>query len=550
MTPPDNWPPVSEAPLHTPLRWINRFARLSERVQRTYGVRMGVEMPAQPLPDLRWVAHSDQLAQALGWGINWWQAPAETAAGVQAALNVFGGNALWAGMRPLASVYSGHQFGQWAGQLGDGRALLLGELETPQGPLEVQLKGGGFTPYSRRGDGRAVLRSSVREFLCSEAMHALGIPTTRALCLSVSSQPVQREAVERAAVVTRVAPSFIRFGHFEHFAHSGSRGHHLALAALVDHVVDDHLAHLPDLVGLPPALVGADGGGEACLGDGSRAVALLAHVAQTTADLMAQWQAVGFCHGVMNTDNMSILGLTIDYGPFGFMDQFDPNHVCNHSDIAGRYRWRHQPDVGLWNVSALAHALAPLVPGANADNSPEQWRLVQALEAYEARYEQQMLMRWRAKLGLAQARDDDATLAQDFLSLMAKGRLDFTITFRRLGQWRSDLPVDAPENSPVRDLFLDRAAFDAWAANYSLRLQAEGSVDAERRERMNLVNPWVVLRNHLAQVAIDRAERGDFSEVQRLYSVLSRPFDEQPAHAADADFPPEWAGTIEVSCSS
>jgi serine/tyrosine/threonine adenylyltransferase len=532
MTSPADWPPVSEPPLPTPLRWINRYAHLNEQVQQRHGVRLGVEMPGQPLPDLRWVAHSEDLAQELGWDARWWQPPAHGTAGLQPALEVFGGNALWAGMRPLATVYSGHQFGQWAGQLGDGRALLLGELETPQGPREVQLKGAGFTPYSRRGDGRAVLRSSIREFLCSEAMHALGIPTTRALCLSTSSQPIQREAVERAAVVTRVAPSFIRFGHFEHFAHSGTKAHHQALAALVDHVVEQHLAHLPALADTPVALNAQDG----TLGDGSRAVALLGHVAQTTADLMAQWQAVGFCHGVMNTDNMSILGLTIDYGPFGFMDQFNPNHVCNHSDIAGRYRWRHQPDVGLWNVSALAHALAPLVPGANADNSPEQWRLVQALEAFEARYAQQMLMRWRAKLGLLQAHDDDEALVQDFLAIMAKGRLDFTITFRRLGQWR--------------DLFLDREAFDAWAARYNERLAWEGNADAQRRERMDRVNPWVVLRNHLAQVAIDRAERGDFSEVQRLYSVLRRPFDEQPEHAADADFPPEWAGGIEVSCSS
>ena len=517
---------------HT-LNWVNRYADLHDQVESTHGARLATPQPGLPLPDLSWAALSEGAAQSLGWPADWWQAKAEEGA---AALEVFSGNALWPGMRPMATVYSGHQFGQWAGQLGDGRALLLGEVDTPHGPMEVQLKGAGPTPYSRRGDGRAVLRSSIREFLCSEAMHGLGIPTSRALCLSASPQTVMRETAETAAVVTRLAPSFIRFGHFEHLAHHEHPGFVPALASLVDFVVDHHL---PDLRPHPSAATSPE-----------RVVGLLHHVALTTADLMAQWQAVGFCHGVMNTDNMSILGLTIDYGPFGFLDGFDPNHICNHSDHAGRYRWRYQPDIGFWNVGALAQALAVLVPDAAQDGSEGQLQILGALKAYEGRYEQQMLRRWRDKLGLQSEQASDQALVQDWLKLMAAQRADFTITFRRLSHFRDDLAPDAPENALLRDLFLDRAAFDAWARRYAARLQSEHSVQAERQVRMDAVNPWVVLRNHLAQAAIGRAQQGDFSEVQRLHQVLQNPFTEQAAHAADADFPPDWAAAIEVSCSS
>ena len=258
-------------------------------------------------------------------------------------------------MDPLASVYSGHQFGVWAGQLGDGRALWLGEVDTAAGPLEIQLKGAGLTPYSRMGDGRAVLRSSIREFLCSEAMHALGMPTTRALCVTGSALPVRREEIETAAVLTRVAPSFIRFGHFEHFA---SQERDAELRRLADFVIEHHYP--------------------ACREAANPYAALLAAVAARTATLMAQWQAVGFCHGVMNTDNMSILGLTIDYGPFGFLDAFDPGHICNHSDHEGRYAWARQPNVALWNLHALAQALLPLIGDTDA--------ALAALEAYQGRF--------------------------------------------------------------------------------------------------------------------------------------------------------------------
>jgi uncharacterized protein YdiU (UPF0061 family) len=504
------WSPPAQA-------WTNRFAASSLRAQADLGVAWGTPQEADPLPALSWVARSDALAAELGWPADW--------AGEQ-ALAVLGGNARWPGMAPMATVYSGHQFGAWAGQLGDGRALLLGEIDTPQGPREIQLKGAGQTPYSRRADGRAVLRSSIREFLCSEAMHGLGIPTTRALALVASPQPVRRETIETAAVVTRVAPSFIRFGHFEHFAHSGLPGHHEALDRLLGFVIEHHF---PELTGEPePAL------------------ALLSEVVARTASLMADWQAVGFCHGVMNTDNMSILGLTIDYGPFGFLDAFDPDHVCNHSDTRGRYSWNNQPQMGYWNLRALAQALLPLIPSAEGDAQA----VVEVLQRFEQAFIAEMNARWRAKLGLRTEQAGDDALCIDFLRLLAAGRVDFSIAFRRLAGWDSSAAVDAPANAQVRDLFLDRSAFDAWARRYNDRLRREASIDAERAERMRGVNPAYVLRNHLAEVAIRRAQAGDFSEVQRLHRLLQNPFTDQPGCEADADFPPDWAASIEVSCSS
>jgi uncharacterized protein YdiU (UPF0061 family) len=483
------------------LRWINRFAALGDRFY--------TRLPAAGLPSPHWVAVSEACAQELGLPEGWQDDPL--------ALQVMSGNALWPGADPLATVYSGHQFGVWAGQLGDGRAHWLGEIETPSGPRELQLKGGGRTPYSRMGDGRAVLRSTIREFLCSEAMAALGIPTTRALCMVGSTLPVRREELETAAMVTRVSPSFIRFGHFEHFAHTEADTD--ALRALADFVIEAHY----------PQLLEAE----------HRYAALLETVARHTARLMADWQAVGFCHGVMNTDNLSILGLTIDYGPFGFMDAFDPGHVCNHSDHQGRYAYARQPNVAFWNLHALATALLPLIG--------EQERALEALEPYKTEFARALEARLRAKLGLQTAQDGDGELANELLQRMAADHADFTITFRRLSQFST---APGATNDAVRDLFLDREAFDAWGARYAERLRREGSDDRERAERMNRVNPKVVLRNHLAEQAIRQAREGDFSEVQRLLKVLSRPYDEHLENPADADFPPDWAQHLEVSCSS
>jgi len=495
-----------DAPADT-LRWTHRYAGL--------GAAFYTRLPAQPLPQPRWVATSDSAAAALGWPADWaerrdWR-----------ALEVLAGGAPWDGADPLATVYSGHQFGVWAGQLGDGRALLLGEIDTPSGPTEIQLKGSGLTPYSRMGDGRAVLRSSIREFLCSEAMHHLGIPTTRALAVVGSPLPVRRETIETAAIVTRLAPSFVRFGHFEHFAHHGLP---TELRALADFVIDHHYP--------------------GCRDAANPYAALLAEVSRRTAELMADWQAVGFCHGVMNTDNLSILGLTIDYGPFGFLDGFDPGHVCNHSDHQGRYAYARQPGVAFWNLGALAQALLPLIAGDAAVDEGVADQAVEAIEVYRERFPAALTGRLRAKLGLHEARDEDRALIDDWLKLLATEKTDHTIAWRRLAGY------GAADPAPVRDLFLDRAAFDAWAARYAARLAVEGSVDAERAARMKRVNPKFVLRNHLCEVAIRAAEAGDFTPTQELLKVLQRPYDEQPEWSAYADFPPDWAQSIEVSCSS
>ena len=486
------------------------------------GTAFHTRLPAAPLPAPYVVGFSEEAARMLGLD------PSIVAEPGFAEL--FAGNATreWPSEAlPYASVYSGHQFGVWAGQLGDGRALTLGELEHGGERFELQLKGSGRTPYSRMGDGRAVLRSSIREFLCSEAMHHLGIPTTRALSVVGSDQPVRREEIETAAVVTRVAPSFVRFGHFEHF-YAADRPD--ALRALADHVIDRFY----------PACRGAD----------DPYLALLDTVVERTALLVAQWQAVGFCHGVMNTDNMSILGLTIDYGPFGFVDGFDAGHICNHSDTQGRYAYRMQPQIAYWNCFCLAQALLPLI-GAHYEESVRAERSVadaqEALEGFKARFAPAFERRMCDKLGLSDARPGDDKLVDRLLELMHASRADFTLTFRRLAQVSKD---DARGDAPVRDMFLDREAFDRWAADYRARLALDPRDDATRREAMNRINPKYVLRNHLAETAIRRAMEKDFSEVARLAAVLSRPFDEQPEFEDYAALPPEWAGTLSVSCSS
>lgn len=458
-----------------------------------------------PLPQPHWVGTSAEVGALLGLPEAWQQR--------DDALQAFTGNTLLPGSQPLASVYSGHQFGVWAGQLGDGRAILLGETATGQ---EVQLKGSGRTPYSRMGDGRAVLRSSIREFLCSEAMHALGIPTTRALCVTGSPAPVQREEVETAAVVTRVAPSFIRFGHFEHFA---ARGQEAELRALADYVIDRYYPNCR----------------RSQEWEGNAYAALLHAVSERTAALLAQWQAVGFCHGVMNTDNMSILGLTMDYGPFQFLDAFDPGHICNHSDVRGRYAFDRQPSVAYWNLLCLAQALLPLIGEVDTARA--------ALQSYEGSFGRQFLARIRAKLGLQQAREGDAAWVDGLLRLLAADRVDYPIFWRRLSG-----AVATEDFEPVRDLFLDRAALDAWLLQYKELLALDGWALAA--DLMHKTNPRFVLRNHLGEQAIRAAKLGDFSELQTLQRLLARPFDDHPGHEAYAGFPPDWASSISISCSS
>jgi uncharacterized protein YdiU (UPF0061 family) len=429
----------------------------------------------------------------------------------------FAGNRLLPGAEPLAMLYAGHQFGHFVPQLGDGRAILLGEIRNRAGELwDVQLKGAGLTPYSRQGDGRAVLRSSIREYLCSEAMHGLGIPTSRALCITGSDEEVYRERIETAAVLTRLAPSHVRFGSFEVFFY---RGQHEHIAALADYVIARHFSHLTD--------------------DADKYQLFLNEVAQRTARLMAQWQAVGFSHGVMNTDNMSILGLTFDYGPFGFMESYDPGYICNHSDPRGRYAYDQQPQVGLWNLGRLAQALSPLIPVED---------ILAVLDGYAPAYHQHYAELMGAKLGLSKNLEADIRLIGSLLALMHAGQADYTNLFRSLGNF--DSSADAA-NDKLRDQFIDRAAFDAWAAAYRARLQHEQGTDNERKARMDAVNPKYILRNYLAQNAIEMAEKQrDFSEIDRLLNLLAKPFDEQPAMESYAAAPPDWARQIEVSCSS
>jgi len=479
------------------LRWVEGFSTLGPRFYTALR-----PTPLSPPAPLYWVGHSDRVARLLGLSANWRS---------DAALEALSGNLPVTGTRPLATVYSGHQFGVWAGQLGDGRAILLGE--TADG-LEVQLKGAGRTPYSRMGDGRAVLRSSIREFLCSEAMHHLGIPTTRALCVTGADTPVRRETIETAAVVTRVAPSFIRFGHFEHFAAADRQEE---LRALADFVIDRFY----------PECRGTDRFG------GNAYAAFLEAVSERTAALLAQWQAVGFCHGVMNTDNMSILGLTIDYGPFQFLDGFDPAHICNHSDSGGRYAFNQQPNVAYWNLFCLAQALLPLIG--------DEETAVAALASYREVFPREFEGRMRAKLGLADAQAGDPALIEGVLKLLARERVDWTIFWRRLSQHQAGAPL-----ATVRDLFLDREGFDAWMQARSTRL----GTDPAAAGRMLAANPKFVLRNHLAQQAIEAASAKDFSGVATLLTLLETPSDEHPGMDAHADFPPDWASSIEISCSS
>ncbi len=487
----------------TGMHWDNRFA--------TLGPAFYTRLAPRPLPAPYPIAHSPQVAATLGLDTAWLAS--------SDALQVFSGNALPLGGAPLASVYSGHQFGIWAGQLGDGRALLLGGVATPQGPQELQLKGSGLTPYSRMGDGRAVLRSSVREFLCSEAMAALGIPTTRALYLCGSPEPVQRETLETTAVLTRVAPSFIRFGHFEHFA---ARAQWAELQQLADFVVAQHYPECQD---------GADCAGHA----GNRYAALLQAVCARSAALVAQWQAVGFCHGVLNTDNMSILGLTIDYGPFQFLDHYDPAHICNHSDHQGRYAFERQPAVVRWNLFRLGQALQPLIGDPAI--------AMGALEPFTTLYETHYLAQMRAKLGLRRAHPQDGALVAALLQTLASNAVDHTIFWRRLSHSAASGLYE-----PVRDLFADRMAWDQWMLQFKEHLAQTGQ--AQEADLMLQTNPQTVLRNHLAQSAIEAAERGNFEPLQALQQRLQQPFAERPGDETYAGFPPDWAAHLSISCSS
>ena len=483
-----------------------------------------------PVRAPRLLAHSREMADRLGFRAE------DVASDVFA--EVFAGNRLLPGMAPFASNYGGHQFGHWAGQLGDGRAISLGEAVNADGERwELQLKGAGPTPYSRGADGRAVLRSSIREFLCSEAMHHLGVPTTRALSLVGTGERVERDMfydghpqMEPGAVVCRVAPSFIRFGTFELPA---SRGDTALLRSLVDFTIDRDFPHLRDM----PA-------GEV------RDAAWFGEVCERTARLMAEWMRVGFVHGVMNTDNLSILGLTIDYGPYGWIDNYDPDWTPNTTDAQRRrYRFGQQPQVAYWNLGRLAGALSPLFGGVE----PLQDGLQRFVEAYTFA-ERDVTAR---KLGLAECRDGDVALMEALRGLLARAEVDMTLFFRGL----MDVDPASPDLAPVAEAFYDpakceaeAATFAAWLAQLASRWADDPLGKDERRERMRLANPRYVLRNYLAQQAIDRAHEGDLAGVHELLDIMRRPYDDQPGRDAYAARRPDWArqkaGCSMLSCSS
>jgi uncharacterized protein YdiU (UPF0061 family) len=404
-------------------------------------------------------------------------------------------------------------------QLGDGRALMIGEIADRQGVnWEIQLKGAGLTPFSRMGDGRAVLRSTIREFLGSEAIAALGIPSTRALCITGSEDPVYREKPETAAILTRVAPSHLRFGNFEVFFY---RQQYAELKVLADHVIEYYYP--------------------ACRQAENPCLELLRQVIEVTAKLVAQWQLVGFTHGVLNSDNMSLLGLTIDYGPFGFLDTYQSDFVCNHTDESGRYAYDQQPRIGLFNLSCLAQAMLPLFDEESGEAAAEQAN--QLLAGYQPAYLAHYYRGMARKLGLDAFQSGDEKLFAKLFSAM-EGQVDFTNFFRALCHFD-----EAGDNDELRNMFIQREGFDDWAKDYRSRL-AQGQDPALRCREMLATNPRYILRNYLAQQAILRAEGGDYNEVETLLGLLRHPFDEQDEFASYADEPPDWARHLDLSCSS
>ncbi len=505
-------------------------ANSSRHSRQVHGALWSDVVPA-PVGAPALVAYSREVADQIGVSEELLRSPD--------FVSVLAGNALFPGTRPFATNYGGHQFGNWAGQLGDGRAIALGEIVTPIGNrFELQLKGAGSTPYSRRADGRAVLRSSIREFLCSEAMHHLGVPTTRALSLVLTGDLVERDMfydgnseMEPGAIVCRVAPSFLRFGHFELPA---SRGESALLNTLIDFTIRNYF---PELLSEHP-------------NRGDRIIAWFSVVCARTATLVAHWMRVGFVHGVMNTDNLSVLGLTIDYGPYGWIDAVDHGWTPNTTDASGkRYCFGRQPGVAQWNLARLGDALATL-PELSEDS------LSSALSVFERTYREAITEAYGNKLGLNDWVDEQGDLLDDFFELCRAAEIDMTIFFRKLAV--AEGANDFATAFYSADQFLQQqAVLIAWFARYQQRVNSEGNSDdhkAARRERMNRANPKFVLRNYLAQQAIDAAHDGDFTAIETLHDVMRRPYDEQPGRESFAEKRPEWArtkaGCSMLSCSS
>ena len=423
-------------------------------------------------------------------------------------VEILAGNRVPEGADPIAMAYAGHQFGGFSPQLGDGRALLLGEIIDRSGNRrDIQLKGSGPTPYSRRGDGRAAIGPVLREYIIGEAMSALGVPTTRALAAVATGEPVMRETVLQGAVLTRVAASHIRVGTFQFFA---VRGDVEGLKALADYVI---ARHYPELAG-----------------DANPYGALLHRVMERQAALVAHWMQIGFIHGVMNTDNVAVSGETIDYGPCAFMDAYDPATVYSSIDQHGRYAYGNQPIVGQWNLARLGEALLPLL----GDDKETALPVAQAaIDAYPGRFEAAFAAGFRRKIGLGEAQAEDPVLIKDFLELMTANKADFTLTFRRL----SDAAGNPAADAEVRALFADPAAFDGWAVKWRERLALEGGDPAARSVAMKAVNPAFIPRNHLVEAALAAAAAGDLQPFEQLIAVLARPFDDQP-DAGEYALPP------------
>ena len=426
----------------------------------------------------------------------------------QKLLDICNGSLSIESLKPLSMAYSGHQFGQYVEQLGDGRGLLFGQIDSSEGSVDIHLKGAGKTPYSRFGDGRAVLRSVIREYLCGEAMHALSIPTSRALMIIGSDEMVIREKSETAAMLVRIAKTHIRFGNFEYF-HYNKKPEHVKV--LADFCIDNYSTYFSRTKNIYEEFFRS--------------------IVKQTATMIAQWQACGFNHGVMNTDNMSILGETFDYGPYGFMEDYLPTYVCNHSDHQGRYAFKNQPYIGLWNCSALGHALSSLI------SEEAQGEI---LQTYEEIFQSTLAKLFREKLGLKQDQSEDAALIQGLLDIMESEKLDYTNTFRNLTQALTNKVT--PE--------LDSAVAKSWIVSFQERQTKEGLSVDKKVISMNQVNPKFILRNYMAQEAIEAAENNDFSSLETLIIILSKPFEEHEEFQNFANKSPAWAKDLEISCSS
>jgi serine/tyrosine/threonine adenylyltransferase len=465
------------------LGFIHSYASLPERFHAAVA-------PA-PAPDPKLIVFNRALAIELGLNAD--------AVEREAAVLLSGG-ALPEDARPIALAYAGHQFGHFVPRLGDGRALLLGEIRCPDGVLrDVQLKGSGRTPFSRGADGRAALGPMLREYLISEAMHALGIPTTRSLAVVATGEPVRRESLLPGAVLARVAASHVRVGSFEYFS---ARGDMEGLRVLLDYVIE---RHYPESRAAPvPAL------------------AVLEAVAARQASLVAQWMHVGFIHGVMNTDNMALSGETIDYGPCAFMDEFDPRTVFSSIDHQGRYAFSNQPAIAQWNLARLAETLLPLI---DADPQTAIARALEIVEPFIERFDARYLEGLRRKVGLASLEDADGDLIRRLLALMQASRADHTLAFRRL----ADAAQGAPEEAAFRRLFDASEGINSWLLDWRHRLTRDPQTVPQRVTAMRRVNPAFIPRNHRVEAALEAAsERGDLTPFNTLLGILQRPFEDQP----------------------